>query len=69
MACFILPEETFDAFRNRARQLGWPQAVIVQGLIEAWLSGEVAVDVRAVRRPVDPRTDLVNSLRSTDRRP
>jgi hypothetical protein len=58
LASFLLPEDTLDEFRNRARKLGWPQALIVQGLVEAWLSGEVAIDVRALERPVDPRTNL-----------
>ena len=59
LASFLLPEETLDEFRIRARKLGSPQALIVQGLIEAWLSGDVVVDVRGVNRPTDPRTDLV----------
>jgi hypothetical protein len=61
LASFLLPEETLDEFRIRARKLGWPQALIVQGLIEAWLSGDVAVNMRAVNRPVDPRTDVLRT--------
>ena len=59
LASFLLPEETLDEFRVRARRLGCPQALVVQGLVEARLSGEVTVDLRAVNRPVDPRTDVL----------
>jgi hypothetical protein len=66
LASFLLPEETLCEFRTRARKLGWPQALIVQGLIESWLSGDVVVDVRAVNRPVDPRTGLLRTVSPVD---
>jgi hypothetical protein len=53
---FVLPEQVASDLKAQAQKLGCPQALIVQGLVEMWLQGEILLSPRTVRRPKDPRT-------------